>query len=63
MLKLLHSSRIDDLHRNGKSYNIFNQFFLEKHKIPPQFDDPTSQIWIFYVDFTKLEIWYVLVNF
>ena len=45
MLKLLtsvHLDKIDDLHKNGKSYNIFNYFFMEKQKILPQFDDLTS---------------------
>ena len=44
MLKLLtsvHLGKIDDLHKNGKSYNIFNYFFMEKHKILPQLDDLT----------------------
>ena len=66
MLKLLtsvHLGKIDDLHKNGKSYNIFNYFFMEKHEILPQFDDLTSQIWIFYIDFTKLQIWCILANF
>ena len=65
MLKLLtsvHLGKIDDLHKNGKSYNISNYFFMEKHKILPQFDDLTSQIWNFYIDFTKLQIWYILAN-
>ena len=53
---------IDNLHKNGKSYNISNYFFKEKHKILPQFDDLTSKIWIFYIDFTKLQIWYILAN-
>ena len=59
MLKLLtsvHLGKIDDLHKNGKSYYIFYYFFMEKHKILPQFDDLTSQIWIFYIEFTKLQI-------
>ena len=45
VLKLLtsvHLGKIDDLHNNGKSYNIFNYFFMEKHKILLQFDDLTS---------------------
>ena len=45
MLKLLtsvHLGKIDDLHKNDKSYNIFAYFFEEKHKILPQFDDLTS---------------------
>ena len=50
MLKLLtsvHLGKIDDLYKNGKSYNFLRIFFVEKHKIAPQFDDITSQIWIF----------------
>ena len=65
MLKLLtsvHLGKIDDLHKNGKSYNIFNYFSVEKHKILPQFDDLTSQIWIFCIDFIKLQIWHILAN-
>ena len=45
VLKLLtsvHLGKIVDLHKNDKSYNIFINFFMEKHKILPQFDDLTS---------------------
>ena len=45
MLKLLTSVRlgkIDYLYKNNKSYNISAYFFVEKHKILPQFDDLTS---------------------
>ena len=34
--------KIDDLRRNGKSYSIKKYFFMEKQKILPQFDDPTT---------------------
>ena len=45
MFKLLtsvHLGKIDDLHKNDKSHNIFYYFFMEKQKILPQFDDLTS---------------------
>ena len=34
--------KIDDLRKNGKSYSIKRYFFMEKQKILPQFDDPTT---------------------
>ena len=62
LLTSVHLGKIDDLHKNGKSYNISNFFFMEKQKFQPQFDDLTSQIWIFCIDFIKLQIWHVLAN-
>ena len=34
--------KIDDLRKNSKSYSIKRYFFMEKQKILPQFDDPTT---------------------
>ena len=60
MLKLLtsvHLGKIDDLHKNGESYNILNYF-----SILPQFDDLIIEIWIFYIEVTKLQFWRILAN-